>query len=165
MMSPEEKEIVTRLGLKPHSEGGFFKETYRSDIYITPRILPDRFGGRRSLATSIVFFLPHKAFSAFHRLKQDEVWNFHGGDSIEIHCILSGGEYNVHLLGIDNNAIPQIVIRQGAYFAAFAPRKYSLVGCIASPGFDFSDLELPTSAHLIGLFPTHKEIIKQFTRS
>ena len=164
-MSPEEKEIVTRLGLKPHPEGGFFKETYRSDIYIPSRLLPDRFGGRRSLTTSIMFFLPHKAFSAFHRLKQDEVWNYHGGDTVEIHCILPDGEYLVYLLGVDADAVPQVVVRQGTYFAAYAPGTYSLVGCIATPGFDFSDLELPTSAYLIGLFPAHKEIIKQFTRS
>mgnify|MGYP003808146847 CR=1 FL=1 len=167
-MNAIEQEIVNRLQLQPHREGGFFKESYRSDIFLSARSLPDTFGGRRTMATSIVYFLPAGSFSAFHRLKQDEIWNFHAGSVILPHTINSSdGLYNCFELGdgVSGESVPQVIIPAGTYFAAEASQGYGLVGCVATPGFDYADLEMPVASRLVKLFPQHESIIRKFSRS
>lgn len=166
-MNAIEQEIIERLQLQPHREGGYFRETYRSDILLSARNLPETFGGRRTLATSIIFFLPQGAFSIFHRLKQDEIWNFHAGSPISIHAIAPNGTYKYIELGdgIKDKGVPQVIIPAGTFFAAEATQGYGLLGCIAAPGFDYADLDMPASSQLIKLFPQHETLIKKFTRS
>lgn len=166
-MKTEEKQIIENLNLKAHPEGGFYRETYRSKIFVAEKNLPDAFGGRRSLSTSILFFLPANTFSAFHRLRQDEVWYFQSGEGPVIHCIFQDNKYRKVNMGPGTlkNEQPQVTIPAGTLFAAEARNQYSLVGCLASPGFDFADLEMPTAAQLIKSHPKHENIIKKLTRT
>ncbi|ALO16238.1 hypothetical protein L21SP5_02615 [Salinivirga cyanobacteriivorans] len=166
-MKTEEQQIIENLNLKPHPEGGFFRETYRTPIFVAGKNLPESFGGRRNLSTSILFFLPAGNFSAFHRLRQDEVWYFHHGKGPVLHCIYPDNTYKKITLGpgIEHNQYPQFEIPANTLFAAQTIQNYALVGCLATPGFDFADLDMPPAAQLIKEFPDHQQIIKTLTRT
>jgi len=160
---------IEHLNLTPHPEGGYFREVYRSDGVIPESALPDGFSGDRSFATSIYFLLQGSDFSAFHRIKQDELWHFHDGVPLTVHVISANGNYSELKLGLDpeNGYLPQGVVKAGDWFAASLdePTGFSLVGCTVAPGFDFSDFEMPTKELLTSLFPQHAELVKSLTRS
>lgn len=166
MKSPD--AIIKKLDLKPHPEGGYFKETYRSKGIINTNNLDNSFEGVRNYSTCIYFLLTSETFSAFHRIKQDEIWHFYEGSPIVLHTISKQGIHHEHYIGTDfsKNQKPQLVVTAGTLFAAKVLEKnsYSLVGCTVSPGFDFKDFELAKRNHLIKKFPQHTDIIKLFTR-
>ena len=78
---------IQKLGLERHPEGGYFKETYRSCEVISKHAMPARFNGDRAFSTCIYFLLNKKDFSAFHAIRQDEVWHFYEGASLTIHIL------------------------------------------------------------------------------
>jgi uncharacterized protein len=162
------KEIIKVLGLQPHPEGGYFKETYRSEGLIENECLPSYFNGARNYSTCIYFLLTSDSFSAFHRIKQDEIWHFYQGSPIVLYLISDKGNYSEVSIGneLSKGQIPQYVVPGGYWFAAKVANQnsYSLVGCTVSPGFDFTDFELPTRKQLCDLFPEHKSIIAEMTR-
>ncbi|NMH86410.1 cupin domain-containing protein [Flavivirga algicola] len=162
------KKIVDQLELLPHPEGGYFKEVYRSGGTINEENLGEDFSGQRNYATSIYFLLTSESFSAFHRIKQDEIWHFYKGAPIKIHIISNDGTYSFAIIGneIESGQTPQFVVKAKDWFAAEVIGKgaYALVGCTVSPGFDFNDFELPKRDMLISRFPEHSNIITNFTR-
>lgn len=161
-------KIIERLQLKPHPEGGFFKETYRSVGEIEQNSLGSAFWGNRNYSTAIYFLLTSEMFSAFHRIRQDEVWHFYDGSPICLHVISPEGEYSETIIGkdIENGEHPQFVVPAGYWFASHVKNEndYSLVGCTVSPGFDFKDFELAVRNDLISSYPQHQHIITQLTR-
>ena len=164
----EFEELIRRFDLKPHPEGGFFKETYRSEGKISEASLPKAYSGERNYATSIYFLLTSDMFSAFHKINQDEIWHFYAGTPLRIHCISKEGNYEAHDMGtdFDSNLVPQVVIPGGSWFAAetLHPNSYSFVGCSVAPGFDFDDFVLPTQKELLEKFPDHEPLIRRLTR-
>jgi hypothetical protein len=166
-MTDRIKEIIQRLKLRPHPEGGYFKETYRSKGEIDKNSLGLEFSGKRSYSTCIYFLLTSEKFSAFHRLRQDEIWHFYDGSPISLHIISPSGKYSNHLIGmnLENGQVPQFVVPGGSWFAAEIPEnnQYSLIGCTVSPGFDFEDFELKSRAELTSMFPDHENIISRLT--
>jgi hypothetical protein len=161
-------ELITKLKLSPHPEGGFYKETYRSEGEISEESLGEKYTGSRNHATSIYFLLTSDTFSAFHRIRQDEIWHFYVGSPLHLHVINPEGEYSQTIVGNDvlNNHTPQIVVTGGSWFAAnvIDENSYSLVGCTVSPGFDFLDFDLAKRKELINTFPQHNKIITDLTR-
>jgi hypothetical protein len=159
---------IKKLNLEPHPEGGYYKEMYRCSESVSRESLPERFTGPRSFSTAIYFLLPQTAFSAFHRINQDEIWHFYYGSPIILHVIAPDGTYTVKILGIDpeKNESPQVLVPAGCYFAAESPGDagYTLSGCTVAPGFDFDDFIMPSFEDLSALFPEHSGIIKKFTR-
>ncbi len=162
------EEIIHKLNLSPHPEGGYFKETYRSDGSIGLESLSSKYKGKRNYSTSIYFLLTSGSFSSFHRILQDEIWHFYKGSAIRIHMITEDGEYSNILLGNDfeNGQLPQFVVKGGVYFAAEADgdNTYALVGCTVAPGFDFTDFEIPKREILVEKFPQHKEVVIRLSR-
>lgn len=162
------EHIIRALNLIPHPEGGFFKETYRSSGQISQAHLGNDFQGRRNFSTCIYFLLLSEAFSAFHRIKQDEIWHFYKGAPIHLHMISPTGEHSKVDIGNDMNKgqQPQYVVPAYSWFAAEVSEanSFSLVGCTVSPGFDFDDFELAARNKLISKFPAHEMLIKRFTR-
>jgi len=160
--------LIDKLELLPHPEGGYFKETYRSQGEIPEASLSSDFEGNRNYATGIYYLLESGDYSALHKIKQDEMWHFYQGDAIELVTITEEGELNVVLIGSDiaNNEQPQYVVPKNVWFAASVskPNSYALAGCTVSPGFDFRDFELGSYEQLVDLFPQHEAYIKKFTR-
>ncbi|GAA4277826.1 cupin domain-containing protein [Aquimarina mytili] len=162
------ENIVETLGMNPHPEGGFYKETYRSSGVIAKNGLEKSFNGDRNYCTAIYFLLTSDNFSAFHRIKQDEIWHYYKGSSLYVHVIDPNGEYKRHVVGvnIEQGESPQLVVPAGCWFASSVKDvdAFSLVGCTVSPGFDFDDFELAKRKSLIEQFPEHENIITQLTR-
>ena len=158
---------IKSLGLKPHPEGGYYKETYRSLEQISEDSLPKRYKKARSLYTSIYFLLKGKEVSHFHRLKSDELWHFYDGSSLTIHILDLDGNYFKKQLGnnIEKGESFQVLIKAGQWFGATvdAIEAYTLIGCTVAPGFEFDDFELGNRKQLIELYPDHKSIIKKLT--
>lgn len=168
-MTKDIQDIINHLGLQPHPEGGFFKEVYRSEGNIPQHSLSPEYAGDRNYATSIYFLLTSETFSAFHRIRQDEIWHFYKGTPIKLHTINSEGIHAEHSIGnsILNNQQPQLVVKGGDWFAAeiIDQNSYALVGCTVAPGFSFEDFELPKRAELIERFPQHEALITRLTHN
>ena len=92
-MSPKTQRYIEKLQLKPHPEGGYYKEIYRAGEMILPEHLPKRYKSSRNFSTSIYFLLEGNQVSNFHRLKSDEQWHFYDGSSIVIYVIKEGGNF------------------------------------------------------------------------
>jgi len=159
---------IEKLRLEPHPEGGYFRQTYRSEVVIAREALPARFTGARAASTAIYFLLEGKKFSAFHRLRSDEVWHFYAGAPVLVHVIENGGQYSSILLGSDLEAgqVPQAVVRAGCWFASHVAdwKAFAVVGCTVAPGFDFQDFEMGERAELVAKFPPQRELIERLTR-
>ena len=163
------QEIIDKYQLLPHPEGGWYKETYKSEEVIAKSALPERFGGDRYFSTAIYFLLENTNFSAFHRIKSDECWHFYMGDPLTIFIFNQNGEYKEVQLGsnIQNGELFQFVVPANSWFASRPSKNssYSFVGCTVSPGFDFEDFELTDAAPLIKQYPHQADLIRSLTRS
>ena len=133
---------INHFSLLPHPEGGYYKETFRSE----KSFQLEGFEGERSICTSIYFLLEKGQTSALHRIKSDEIWYFHDGQTLEIIELDSNGNETITRLGKDllNGEVLQHVVPAGIWFGArlTADSEFCLVGCQVSPGFDFKDFEL-----------------------
>jgi uncharacterized protein len=155
--------IVRQLEMQPHPEGGFYRESFRSLLVLSG--LPH--GAPRNASTAIYFLLPADTFSAFHRVRSDEVWHHYDGDPLALHVIDKDGTYEKILLGHNLNAgeHPQAVVAADKWQAAEPlGDTYSLCGCTVAPGFDFADFEIAKRDELGSLFPEHAAIITRLTR-
>jgi len=160
--------LIQRYGLEPHPEGGWFKQTYKSNEQIAADALPERFSASRAFSTAIYFLLEKGNFSAFHRIKSDECWHFYAGDPLLIYIIEQNGELKVISLGSDHEKGQsfQYIVPANCWFASRpAPEsKYCFVGCTVSPGFEFEDFELADATELAIMYSQHKSIIIELCR-
>lgn len=133
--------LARELGLEPHPEGGWYRETWRSPVSVT---LPD--GRVRATATLIHFLLPAGESSAWHRVAADEVWIAHTG----VVTLELGGSAAVpaadtsYAVGVDVSAgqQAQVLVPAGVWQRTVPGEADALVSCLVSPGFDFADFEL-----------------------
>jgi predicted cupin superfamily sugar epimerase len=160
---------IDKLDLIAHPEGGYYRETYRSELSIAREALPPQFTGARLVSTAIYFLLDGENFSAFHRLRSDELWHFYSGSPIIVYVIEPDGSYSEILLGSDPDAgeVLQAVVKTGCWFASRVrdPNSFALAGCTVAPGFDFADFELGKRAELVRLYPQHRTLIESLTRN
>jgi len=167
-MTKDAKYWIKKLNLEPHPEGGLYRQTYKADRVLPREALPSNFTGPRSASTAIYFLLEGKSFSAFHRLRSDELWHFYAGAPLLVHLISESGEYSRILLGSDPEAgeVLQAVVKAGCWFASHVRdgKSFALVGCTVAPGFDFDDFELAKREGLARLYPQHRQLIEQLTR-
>ena len=162
------REYIEQLSLKPHPEGGFYRETYRSEGTIPEGALPSHFQGKRHYSTAIYFLLQEGDYSAFHRIKSDECWHFYDGGPLWIHVIEKDGNYFRAMLGnkIKEKQLLQFVVPADTWFASEPAEGtvFSLVGCTVSPGFDFHDFEMADGAQLSLQYPENVQIIKRLCK-
>ncbi len=127
------QDIIVRLDLQPHPEGGFYREVYRAESL----------GDDRSPVTSIYFLLQASQRSVWHRIDATEIWHFHDGAPLQL-SVSVDGEQSDHVLGTDTalGEQPQIVIPPHAWQSAETLGDWTLVGCTVAPGFDFAGFEL-----------------------
>jgi predicted cupin superfamily sugar epimerase len=136
-MSRNEKvrQLIARLGLEPHPEGGHFREIYRHR--------PER-GGERGHVTSIYYLVESGQVSHWHRIDAVELWHFHAGAPLELTVVEEGRPPVHYRLGIDLEAgeQPQATVPPKAWQSARSLGAWSLVGCTVAPAFDFAGFEL-----------------------
>ena len=112
--------------------------------------------------------LEGEGFSAFHRLRSDEVWHFYAGEPLLVQVIDPEGNYSRILLGSDPGAgqVLQAVVRAGCWFASHVAdwKSFAVVGCTVAPGFEFEDFELGKREELVARYPQHRELIERLTR-
>lgn len=133
-------QLIASLGLKPHPEGGFYSETWRSPLQVTPS--DDR--GSRSALTTIYFLLPAGAMSRWHRVQSDEVWIHIEGAPLEL-LTISADEWQLQriVLGaLASGQQPVHCVPAGWWQAARSIGDYTLVCCAVGPGFSFDDFEM-----------------------
>lgn len=127
-------EVIRRLNLKPHPEGGHFRETFRDDRLID---------GKRAASTAIYFLLARGERSHWHRVDAAEVWHFHAGAPLSLR-IAAGADVSTVRLGNDlaGGERPQAVVPAHAWQAAESLGDWTLVGCTVAPAFEFAGFEL-----------------------
>ena len=166
MLTPT--QLIRQFKLLPHPEGGWYKETYKSNETIPANALPQRFSGERAFSTAIYFLLEQGNFSAFHRIKSDECWHFYAGGPLEVYLLTAAGELTIISLGnaIEKGQLFQFVVPANCWFASRPAREtnYSFVGCTVAPGFDFADFELAYAETLIAEYPQYRSVIDSLCR-
>lgn len=145
-------DVVRRLGLLPHPEGGFYRETYRSGLTLE---LPD--GRRRAASTAIQYLLPTGTWSTWHRVASDEVWHHYDGGVLRLH-LLGAGTRLLH------RGDPQAIVPAGMWQAAEPLHEAVLCGCTVAPGFDFVDFELGSADELVAAYPEEETLIRRLLR-
>lgn len=148
------EEVIHHLGLIPlPGEGGYFRETYRSELSIKGRSLPVRYqSADRASLTAIYYLLTPGTFSALHRLKSDEIYFFHAGDPIAISVVTPEGLHSQTILSnrLEVGQQCQVVVPAEAWQGSrlISGGSWGLVGTSVSPGFEFADCELARVEHI-----------------
>ena len=162
------------LGLEPHVEGGYFRETYRS-----PAIL-ETGRGPRSASTLILFLVTAGSISHLHRVMSDELWIYQSGLPLELVMLEPDGSLVTRILadpaepvGEDLGAplVPQVLVPAGSWQGARlaggvhlpAERAWSLIACLVTPGFEYEDFIMGRRDKLLAAYPQHAEFIRTFT--
>lgn len=168
--------LIERFGLSPHPEGGYYRETHRDSSRVVRVETPGTDAGgsvtTRSASTCIYYMLCDGAYSAWHRIRSDEVWHFYAGDPIDVHVLGAAGQLLTHRLGdalARDDAAFQVVVPAGCWFAAECPAPtdgaepngFAFVGCTVAPGFEFSEFELGDIATLMRLCPSESALIRR----
>lgn len=134
-MHPRARHLIDTLALRPHPEGGWYRQVFKS----VERVTRNADGADRSALTTIYFVLVEGTFSAWHRVQSDEVWHFYEGDPLELTIrnqppIVLGPDHRVHI-------VPAHVWQSARPLGA-----YVLVGCTVGPGFEFEDFAMEDGA-------------------
>jgi uncharacterized protein len=175
------QEIIQSIGLQPHPEGGWFKETYRSSQTVSSPV----HGATRSSLTDIHFMLEQGQISRFHRVEHDEIWYWHEGDDLELvlwdaldigatpRVITLGSLLTKDVISSESSAMtahksksqPKVykfIVPAGIWQAARPLGEYTLVSCAVAPGFDFEDfrfMEIQESEEFKSLYPEFIDLV------
>jgi uncharacterized protein len=133
MAAPSAAEVIRKFALKPHPEGGHYRETFRDT----------RLVDGRAASTAILFLLARGERSHWHRVDAVEVWHYYAGAPLKLE-IVDGSKEEIIRLGTDIHAgeVPQATVPARAWQAAESSGDWTLVGCTVAPGFDFGGFEL-----------------------
>jgi predicted cupin superfamily sugar epimerase len=133
MPSPAAADIIRKLALKPHPEGGHYRETFRDT----------RLHDGRAASTAILFLLARGERSHWHRVDAVEIWHHYAGAPLKLE-VVDGSKEEIFRLGADIHAdeVPQVTVPARAWQAAESLGDWTLVGCTVAPGFDFNGFEL-----------------------
>jgi hypothetical protein len=183
---------MAALDLSPHREGGYFRETYRSDINVAT------VNGKRPASTSCLYMLTEEEPSRFHRLRSDELWFYHAGALAELvmlgpegvaapakpgaaerlpeHRVIGPSSPYTLVPGGWWVAVRAIVGEQADWGEGRAPERrwtadrrsnrdfnWTLVSCVVSPGFDYADFEMAERETLLRAFPLAADLIRALT--
>lgn len=162
-MNLKADDLIKKLNLTEHPEGGYYKEVFRSKGVIGPDADNTVYPAGRNFLTSIYYLLRGDDTSSFHRIKSDETWHFYSGSPATIHIIHPDSLYEALYLGpeLDKGQLFQHTVPGGSWFGVSvnSADSYLLAGCTVAPGFDFDDFEMGDAYKLKQAFPEHSEII------
>lgn len=128
------RQIIDALGLSPHPEGGWYRETWRAEAA----------DGARACGTAIYYLLEAGDVSHWHRVDAAEIWHWHAGAPLSLTLSPDGHDAEAHVLGPEILAgqRPQRLVPAGWWQCATSLGGFTLVGCTVSPGFDFAGFEM-----------------------
>jgi predicted cupin superfamily sugar epimerase len=134
-------DVIRLLDLKPHPEGGHFRETFRD---APPPPEAGQGGAARAASTAIYFLLACGERSHWHRIDAVEIWHWHAGAPFELEIATASNHRERLMLGSDLAAgeRPQAVVPAHAWQAAQSRGDWTLLGCTVAPGFEFAKFEL-----------------------
>jgi uncharacterized protein len=120
-------DVIAALDLRPHPEGGWYRETWREPA-----------------TTAIHYLLRAGERSHWHRLDATEIWHFYAGEALELAVSPDGVAVERHVLGPEVSAgqRPQVVVPRLVWQSARPLGGWALVGCTVAPAFEFSGFEL-----------------------
>jgi predicted cupin superfamily sugar epimerase len=133
MRMPTAAEMIRALELKPHPEGGHYRETFRDSRQVEGR----------PASTAILFLLAHGEHSYWHRIDAVEIWHYYAGAALKL-SLADGSKEEIFRLGanIDAGEVPQVIVPARAWQAAESLGQWTLIGCTVAPGFSFEGFEL-----------------------
>jgi len=163
-------EIIRILDLKPlEMEGGFYRESYRSQEKIPRHGLPGRYRTEKHFHSAIYYLLTPDTFSALHRLPTDEVFHFYLGDPVRMLLLHPDGKSQVRILGsaIERGQELQALAAAGDWQGSYLEDggSFALMGTTMAPGFDFSDYEGGERVTLSEQYPERRQLIARLTRA
>ena len=128
------KQLITMLGLEPHPEGGWYRETWRAETE----------GRERAAGTAIYYMLEAGDYSHWHRVDAAEIWHWYAGGPLSLTVSENGHDAQSMHLGpeIATGQRPQFIVPPGAWQTATSLGPWTLCGCTVSPGFEFSGFEM-----------------------
>ncbi|MCK5777267.1 MAG: cupin domain-containing protein [Rhodospirillales bacterium] len=162
------EDLIISLGLKPLPwEGGFYRETWRTEIEIPKAALGGAYSGARSAGTAIYYLLTPETVSRMHRLPSDETFHFYLGDPVEM-LLLYPPERATGIVTFGQDIAAGHVVQftvpgnvwMGARLTSDGNAGYALMGTTVAPGFDFDDLEMGDGAELAGKWPDAARLIE-----
>jgi uncharacterized protein len=132
---PTARDVIRLLDLKPHPEGGHYRQTFRDAREVD---------GARAASTAIYFLLARGERSHWHRVDAAEVWHFYAGAPLALEVADGAGRRERHILGgnLAGGERPQAIVPAQAWQAAQSLGEWTLVGCTVAPGFEFARFEL-----------------------
>ena len=161
------QQLVDALNLEEHVEGGYFRQTFKSEN--PPYVETEQ--GQRSTLTSIYYLLTADSpIGHFHLNRSDIMHYFHAGDPITYYLIYPDGQLETVVMGPDVNEgqVFQFVVKGGVWKASTIGRTgefgYGLIGEAVAPGFEYQDMCLGKPDALINQFPQHKTLISSLSR-
>ncbi len=162
------QSIIQKLGLTPLAgEGGYYRETYRTDEALPAARLPARYKSERSLGTAIYYMLTPETCSRMHRLLTDEVYHFYLGNPVTMLLLYESGKSETITLGqdIESGQRVQVMVPRGTWQGSYVidGGKYALMGTTMAPGYDPSDYEAGERGELIRQYPDRRDLIIRLT--
>jgi predicted cupin superfamily sugar epimerase len=158
------KDVIKQLNLIPlPEEGGYFRETYRSQKSVQSEI------GLRKECTAIYYLISPESFSGLHWVDQEEIFHFYAGEPVEMFQIDKDGNGKKIIIGnnIFNGQNPQVVVPRGTWQGTRLfnshENSWALLGCTVAPGFELENFHIQDRAWLISKYPHLSEDIKRFT--
>lgn len=160
--------IIDLLELKPLPfEGGYYRETYRSEDIIETGHLPERYGSEKHFSTVIYYLLTPETVSKLHRLKSDEIFHFYLGDPVTMLLLYPNSRSETVILGpdIENGQQVQLVVPRGVWQGAFLDKggRFALMGTTVAPGFDITDFEIAEREALLKKYSEQAGLIHLLT--
>lgn len=133
-MSAAARAVIDALGLQPHPEGGWYKETWRAAAD----------DDKRAAGTAIYYLLEAGQRSHWHRVDAAEIWHYYAGAPMRLSISADGLDTEHFTLGanLDEGEYPQLIVPENAWQSAESLGDFTLVGCTVSPGFLFEKFEL-----------------------
>ncbi len=162
------QRIIEILELEPLTiEGGFFKQTYRSNEMIAKEHLPQRYKSYRAFSTAIYYLITPESFSSLHQLPTDEIFHFYAGDPVEMLQLFEEGTGKIIKIGndIENGFFPQIVVPKNTWQGTrlITGGEYALFGTTMAPGFEIEDFVAHDKHALLQRYPQFSEMISNLT--
>ncbi|HEV3119313.1 MAG TPA: cupin domain-containing protein [Gemmataceae bacterium] len=162
------QDLIAALGLKPLlPEGGYYRETYRSEDELPAGAVAGRFRQGRAVASAIYYLLTADTFSALHRLPADEIYHFYLGDPVVMLQLLPSDEGRFSTLGTEvlRGQSPQVIVPAGTWQGSYLVPggNFALLGATMAPAFDFSDYEPADRDELLARYPAFADEIARLT--